>query len=116
MKITLCATSILAASISMPVNSQSITTGNGVIDGCKYAAFRDKSVGDVNMLLVGFCQGIVFGVFDARKDLSFCPPSKAPLGQGVKILAKYLENNPDKLHLPATVLAELSFKEAWPCQ
>lgn len=115
MRTSLYAISILSALTAFPANSQDVTSGNRLAEGCISALDKEKRTEYKDYLLTGFCQGIAVGVFDSRKTLSFCPPSKIQLGQLIKVVSKYLDNNPDKLHLQASVLAELSFIEAWPC-
>ena len=47
----------------------------------------------------------------------FCPPeTNISNGQAVRILIRYLEQNPEILHKLAFLLANGAFMEAFPCQ
>lgn len=63
----------------------------------------------------GFLDAAV--VFHAAKgQYLVCKPDTATYGQAVKILTKWLDNNPAHLNAPASVLAEVALHKAWPCK
>jgi len=52
-------------------------------------------------------------IFDIE---NYCIPAGASLGQAVDVFCKYLKDNPEERHLPASVLAAKSLGLAWPCK
>jgi hypothetical protein len=58
---------------------------------------------------------------DAAHDIggeanTFCAPNGVTVGQAIRVLLKYLRNNPDKAHESSHGLAITVFKSAWRCQ
>jgi len=45
----------------------------------------------------------------------YCLPQESEFEQLVRVIIKYQENHPEKLHLKATGTILLAFKEAFPC-
>jgi hypothetical protein len=45
----------------------------------------------------------------------FCPSDTITYGQEQKIVLKYLNDHPEKLHLPSTFLVREAFRGAFPC-
>lgn len=71
----------------------------------------------------GICLGRVQGVLDmgqmwetfARDTAMFCVPEKLTYHQAVKVVVKYLTENPDEVHGLNAGLAFLAFRDAFPC-
>ena len=64
----------------------------------------------------GYCIGAVHtasGFVEAAKIA--CQPSKVTQEEQIRVMVKYLENNPDKLHFDGALLLAAAFKEAFPC-
>ena len=57
----------------------------------------------------------VTGVADTIDNL-WCSSSSVTVGQIVKVVSKYLENNPEKLHLSASSLIMAALMQAFPCE
>ena len=55
------------------------------------------------------------GVADTIDNL-WCSSSSVTVGQIVKVVSKYLENNPEKLHLSASSLIRAALMQAFPCE
>ncbi|MBN9598016.1 MAG: hypothetical protein J0G36_22035 [Afipia sp.] len=68
----------------------------------------------------GECSGIVSTAMFFGKslppDFRFCVPESASLGQAIRIVIKYMESNPQLLHLDLRGLATTALHEAWPCK
>ena len=76
----------------------------------------------------GWCMGFVIGIresnntFHSRyrsssgKFMGFCEGGNVSNGQMVRILVKYLNDNPDKLDLYPGALALEAFTNAFPCR
>lgn len=46
----------------------------------------------------------------------FCPPREGiSTGPAVKVLVRYLEAHPERLHASKVTLAAAAFMQAWPC-
>jgi hypothetical protein len=78
-----------------------------------------------------FCTGYLNGIGDFDFMLSqierergggksiiqhICIPEGVSSGQTVRIVVKWLRENPDKLHMPASVLAVAAIRNAFPCK
>jgi hypothetical protein len=68
------------------------------------------------------CRSFTLGVFSIMRNLqvnkeSFlvCAPANVKQEQVVRIVAKWLKDNPSKLHLAAEYAASVSLREAFPC-
>ena len=66
--------------------------------------------------MVALYDGYVTGVADTLYDISWCSPGNITIGQVLKIVSKYLNNNPENLHFSAYSLVEQALKEAFPCK
>lgn len=69
------------------------------------------------------CRSFSLGVFSVLRSLqvnkeSFlvCAPANVKLEQVVRVVTKWLGDNPSKLHLSAEYAASVSLREAFPCQ
>lgn len=70
----------------------------------------------------GHCLGVVQGVTDMlviyqdKLPNKFCVPSDIPYGQGVRIVVKYLQDNPKLLNNQDTVLVLAAYADAYGCK
>jgi len=69
----------------------------------------------------GACHGYIIAVSDVSQNKSwdgalYCVPNNATAGQLVKIVTKYLNKHPEKLHLTAHSLVQLALFVAFPCE
>jgi len=88
----------------------------------KFHAEEDK------VFAYGWCMGFVIGIREtnntfhslyrsnSNKFLGFCEAGDVSNGQMVRILVKYLNDNPEKLHLYPGALAIEAFSNAFPCR
>ena len=97
---------------------------------CSYAGFTsgndlvtemveyEKSDNDPSMSLFDGAAylGYVIGVADTTDSILWCGPEHITQGQIAKVVAKYLGNHPEKLHLSADSLVIESLKSAFPCK
>ncbi|WP_047528492.1 Rap1a/Tai family immunity protein [Pseudomonas sp. 11/12A] len=67
----------------------------------------------------GFVQGVANTVYfysdELKKDLMFCIPDTAPAIQLVRVVVKYLKDNPKDLNVDRMTLVWRSFMDAYPC-
>jgi hypothetical protein len=101
--------------------------GNKLLSECQAAVrFMDNN-NDVNNdeYGQGKCLGTVEGVIgmtmllngDLPKKLQMCyPKGGISNGQGIRILVKFLQENPKILNLDATVLTKVALADAYPCK
>jgi len=106
------------------------SSGNKLLDICDTADGKTLSdqfhfiqcLGFIEGFLRGFASGWVIHPQELGlkpttiPSLPFCPPDSATFRQFIKVVVKYLNNNPEeKLYLPPGVLVFNAFKEAFPC-
>jgi hypothetical protein len=106
-----------SAVLAQPV----IFPANDLAPGCRAAANGFPSgANSANFVLGALCTGIVAGVLPTAPYLNepvrFCPTNGVTGQQGLKVLIKFLDRYPERLHQPIAVLAIDAFHEAWPCQ
>jgi len=88
-------------------------TGNRLAESCRNA--------DQN-LEWGFCVGFVLGVLGTTNDLSsvskreICVPPEAVQSQVARVVAKWLDDNPEKLHFSASSLVRAALAQGFPCK
>jgi hypothetical protein len=95
--------------LMMAISSQAFAlSGNEIYQSCKDSDKNEKW---------GFCVGYVVGVFEQARDSKekICVPPKATESQLGRVVTKWLEKNPDKLHFSASSLVRTALIDAFPC-
>ena len=96
--------------------------GNHLLQKCKATELKHTTPSeDIDW---GYCMGTVHGVGSTIRDLgSFLPPNLricipdgVTTGQNVKVVLKYLKDNPEQLHRDDTVLIHFALRKAFPCK
>ena len=78
----------------------------------------------------GYCVGLITGILDTHGILGqleeslggrfkpyFCPSkNQLAVTQAVRIVVKYLRENPSQLHQPETMLAMMALASSFPCK
>ena len=68
----------------------------------------------------GSCEGMIETAMlfspNLPADVRACPPSQGSVLESVKVLLRYLDNNPDRLNEPGITLAIEAFRNDWPCR
>lgn len=100
--------------------------GNELLGWCKAALRTADGTDKENPNFgVGYCMGtvssvmdIVYGIGDELpRTYRSCPPAGGfSYAQGMRIVVKYLEENPKNLHLGASVLTMGALRSAYPCK
>ena len=96
--------------------------GNGLLSNCQ-RALRAFGEGDTSArsLEAGICLGYAAGYRDALDyqklytPIEICIPDAATNGQIMRVLVKFLEENPEQLHQNAGALAFAALKIAYAC-
>jgi Ssp1 endopeptidase immunity protein Rap1a len=61
----------------------------------------------------GFCEGLVEGI--TYSSISVCPTKGVTITQEIRVVVKYLEDNPEKLNQHEAVLVNAALTKAFPC-
>jgi hypothetical protein len=98
-----------------PQSANAYTTGNDLQDDCS-AALQGQS---------GARAGLCMGFIDGYRELAvmtqpsnaklLCLPDAVSNGQLLRVIAKYLGQHPERLHLPAAQLIYDATNDAFPC-
>jgi len=101
----------------LPFCEAALKTGAGGTRTIKPTAAEIQEVADGS-----YCRGYVLGVVDSlitvksKTEWNYCIPNNADNDQLVRIVAKYLNDNPAKLNDPASFLVTNSMVDAFPCK
>lgn len=105
--------------------------GSSLLTKCSLAVriFDSEKLPSADAVDGTFCVGYISGIHDADYMVQMleehekitlmkhaCPPSKASTAQAVRIVVKYLRDNPERLHLPASVLVTDAVRSSFPCK
>lgn len=98
--------------------------GNELMSKCldaQQVADNQKDLNYSTAVNTGFCIGFSQGVQNTLqffpKEAGICfPKDGISAGQSMRIILKYLKENPAQLHQKDTVLAVIAFKKAYPCR
>jgi hypothetical protein len=87
------------------------------MDGEKISSKTDEfGIGPCFGLVEGVRNTLVYVNDSLEKDLRICwPKNGIPNGQAIRILVKYLKENPTELNNDQTLLTMVAFKVAYPC-
>jgi hypothetical protein len=108
---TSLAVAILVA-LTVPASAQG--SANEMLSGCK-GLISEKTPPLREALRQGRCAGYVAGLVYAR-SVFLCVPEGATPEQGVRVVIKYIEARPERMHEPFGKLALEALEEAWPCK
>ncbi len=118
----------LIALFLLPTTSNAIT-GDDLLGFCTQALRFEDKLGGGDSIEAGMCIGYISGVAhtgavyheiinkdDAQWKPIFCIPSRVQGGQLIRIVVKYLKDNPSQLHDDGTLSTMTAYKEAFPCK
>jgi hypothetical protein len=97
------------------ISSVQAITGNKLIKTCeKY----NVEITNVDFQMTAYCTGYITGVVDGMNYIEnrFCVPRKVIYGQIIKVVIKYLKNNPQRLHQDYAPLIYSAVSESFPCK
>jgi hypothetical protein len=69
---------------------------------------------DMQLSRANFCAGYVAAISDTYGSF-ICVPETVTYSQAIKITAKYLNDHPEKLNIPADLLIYAALRDAFPC-
>ena len=101
-----------------------VGTGNELIKACADAVKTMDGGNSNSEFGIGYCLGLTKGVRQALiivdEDVpqlgKICFPDEISNGQGMRIVLKYLQDNPDKLQQIDSVLAYAAYRAAYRCK
>lgn len=100
----------------------SAMTGNELLQSCKNAASENPTKNA--SFTAGFCLGSMQSIGDLltfvnaglKPEARVCLPATVTNGQASRVVVKYLQDNPEKLHLNGTALVVMAIQKAFPCK
>jgi hypothetical protein len=90
------------------------SSANYVMRGCRDFISSGLSSAQRSPISQGFCVGAVMGIAFASQGL--CIPSNVTSGQEVRVVVKYIDDRPARLHESFMLLAFEALRAAWPCK
>ena len=131
MRIFLWSAVLLLISGSLVAQDDWKGDGNSLLAKCSLAVrvFDGEKLSSSDAVEGGFCLGYIWGNQDTDHMVQMleehekitllkhaCPPSKASTAQAARIVVKYLRDNPERLHMPASVLVTDAIRSSFPCK
>jgi hypothetical protein len=113
--------------LAIPVHSQTMHTGSQLLKECRTAVrlFDRGLPATMEMYEAGHCIGYIDGMqtmhlmweIIAGPGLLLCvPAASVKIEQQIRVLVKYLETHPEKLHEDPNFLFLWAMQEAFPCK
>jgi hypothetical protein len=105
--------------------------GDSLLTKCSLAvrAFDGEKLSSADAAAGSFCVGYILGSHDTDYMVQMleehekitllkhaCSPSNASTGQMVRVVVKYLRDNPERLNMPASVLITDAIRSSFPCK
>jgi len=95
------------------------TSTNAVFLGCK--SFAETQRANLQLLQLGnFCSGVVHGLAYVGKilppEIQSCAPPTSDARQLARVVVKYIEARPQRMHEDFRHLTLEAFHYAWPCK
>jgi len=110
----------LIAAASEAAAQEEITpdmSANSMFFGCR--AFAEGQMSVKSLSLANFCSGVVHGLAylsnSLPPDFRSCVPETSNAQQKARVVVKYIEANPERMHEHFELLAVEAFHYAWPC-
>lgn len=115
----LCATLVQSQETKSRVSFDEI--GNGFLEDCDIPATSQSSM---DAFMSGSCIGYIIGFDQAINVLSrlhnqpqpYCTDQKVTNDQLLRVMLKFLKDNPSKTHMRTSILMMEAFMGAFPCK
>lgn len=91
--------------------AQTSTSANDTMPGCRH--FMVPGDND-EPFLQGWCGGLISALSFMSADV--CNPKGATRGQIVRVVVKYIDDRPARMHEDFRQLAVEAMRAAWPCK
>jgi hypothetical protein len=106
-----------SGAVAQPVEED--TSANPVFLGCKAFA-EDRATIARLVSAANYCSGIVHGLVYVGNVLppewQSCPPPTSDARQLARVVVKYIEDRPERMHEDFRTLVLEAFHNAWPCK
>jgi hypothetical protein len=124
---------VFSCILATPVHAQkNISTSGNEYLACSVIDKPQQQFTQIDFLEMGMCEGFMLGLKDgvglsfsfmkkddsgSMEDMGICFPAgdTADLGQIIRIVLKYIRQNPEQAHLPSAALVLMATKAAFPC-
>src|SRR5450432_200654 len=93
--------------------TENVSSGNFLIESCRIS-INSSAQNTYEGWRSGVCDGLISGVIYASSTI--CHDPDVTLGQAVRVVEKYLQDHPEKLHLSNTKLTVEALTQAFPCK
>jgi len=105
----------------------STQSANTIMRGCR-SLVSDSTIDDpTDSFLAGICAGTIDALAYEASMLTlssapaphaevFCIPKETKIDQQIRVVVKYIEARPERMHERFALLALLALIEAWPCK
>ena len=105
--------SAVAQSRDAVAQSRDIVSANYVMPGCReLVGGSQRELG-----LQGLCHGIVGIMFNFwRSQLGICFPDGTNVEQAVRVVIRFIDQRPERMHEEFFQLAIEALQQAWPCR
>ncbi len=131
MRSFLCCAVFLLISSCLVAQDDWKSDGSSLLRKCSLAVriFDGEKLSSADAVEGGFCLGYLSGSHDTDFMVQMleehekiillkhpCPPSNVSTEQAVRIVVKYLHDNPERLHMPASILVTDAIRSSFPCK
>ena len=90
--------------------AQSMAIANNIVEGCRDSIRTSPS----KPYAAGYCTGAVTAIMSTAADI--CAPAGSTIGQSIRVVVHFLDNNPARMHENFPRLAAEALAKAWPCR
>jgi hypothetical protein len=94
-------------------------SGNSIEPGCRYFATGTTPREMIRMMEIGQCTGALNALMWLDRSLPiyrrFCVPETAGVQQAAKVVVKFFDAHPERLHENYHILMTDALREVWPC-
>jgi hypothetical protein len=102
----------IAATCGASFAAEDPFSANAVMPGCREAENYNSRIHYDR----GLCMGIVSGVVSTLQTSTICAPPGVTNFQAIRVIVKYIDDRPEKLHQQFFALAIEALRAAWPCK
>ena len=101
----------------VPTNAGNLT-GNELLEHCGVGGKKEDPIHyfQYRAYCTGYIEGVTDGIYYTQTINLFCVPNKVTVGQIMKVVTKYLNENPQRLHENYVPLILSAMREAFPCK
>lgn len=92
-----------------------------LLAGCKQHLEQTTQATPVDVVYAsGICLGMISVLSRTGRmlppNMRFCAPTTGTVTQAVRVVVKYLDDHPERLHDHFDILAVEGLRNAWPCK